>query len=281
LGIAVERERNGIGGGCFDPPANNLLKALRPDDLALLIPHLKPWMAEAGDVLCEPGDQVRTVHFPCGPGLVSFMVMLEDGRGVETALVGREGAVGGIVSQGRLPAYARAVVQFPGPLYRMESRELEQAKMRSPTLRHLFARYADCMVAQIFQAVACNAAHTIEQRTAKWLMAAMDRTGDHDVPLTQEQLASMLGVGRSYISRVVQSMKARGVLETRRGGLRVRDLDELRHLSCGCNDVVRNHFEEVLRGVYPTEEERALPTAGRGESVGEAVEQAARLSRLQ
>jgi CRP-like cAMP-binding protein len=183
------------------------------------------------------------------------MVMLEDGRGVETALVGREGALGGIVSQGRLPAYARAMVQFPGPFYRLEARELEQAKMHSPTLRHLFARYADCLVAQMFQSVACNAAHTIEQRAAKWLIAALERTGDHDVPLTQEQLAAMLGVGRSYISRVVQGMKSRGVLETRRGGVRVRDMDALRRLSCGCNAAVRNHFDEVLKGVYPTEDE--------------------------
>lgn len=247
-------------------PANNLLRALHADDLALLMPHLKPWQADAGTVLYEPGDQVQTVYFPCGPSLVSYMVMLEDGRGVETALVGREGALGGIVSQGRLPAYARAMVQFPGPFYRLEARELEQAKTQSATLRHLFARYADCLVAQIFQSVACNAAHTIEQRAAKWLVAALERTGDHDVPLTQEQLASMLGVGRSYISRVVQTMKSRGALETRRGGVRVHDMDELRGLSCGCNEAVRNHFDEVLRGVYPSERESTVLKLSMGSS---------------
>ncbi|HEV2623305.1 MAG TPA: Crp/Fnr family transcriptional regulator [Frateuria sp.] len=243
-------------------PANNLLRALRAEDLSLLMPCVKPWFAEAGTVLYEPGDSVHTVYFPCGPSLVSYVVMLEDGRGVETALVGREGALGGIVSQGRLPAYARGLVQFPGPFYRMESRELEEAKTQSPTLRHLFARYADCLLAQVFQSVACNATHTIEQRVAKWLVAALDRTGDHDVPLTQEQLASMLGVGRSYISRVVQGMKSRGVLETRRGGVRVRDKDELQRLSCGCNAAVRSHFNELLQGVYPTEEESTVLKLG-------------------
>lgn len=247
-------------------PANNLLRALHADDLAMLTPHLRPWHADAGAVLYEPGDQVQTVYFPCGPSLVSYMVMLEDGRGVETALVGREGALGGIVSQGRLPAYARAMVQFPGAFYRLEARELEQAKAQSATLRHLFARYADCLVAQIFQSVACNAAHTIEQRTAKWLVAALERTGDHDVPLTQEQLASMLGVGRSYISRVVQTMKSRGVLETRRGGVRVRDMDELQGLSCGCNEAVRHHFDDVLQGVYPSEHESTVLKMNLGSS---------------
>jgi CRP-like cAMP-binding protein len=146
-------------------------------------------------------------------------------------------------------------VQFSGMFLRMESAALEEAKMRSLTLRHLFARYADCMVAQIFQAVACNGAHTIEQRTAKWLQAALVRTGTDEVPLTQEQLAAMLGVGRSYISRVIRSLKQKGVLETKRGRLRVRDLDALNNLACRCNDAVKRHFEEVLSGVYPVEDE--------------------------
>ena len=165
------------------------------------------------------------------------------------------------MSQGRLPAYARAEVQFSGMFLRIESAALEEAKMRSLTLRHLFARYADCMVAQIFQAVACNGAHTIEQRTAKWLQAALVRTGTDEVPLTQEQLAAMLGVGRSYISRVIRSLKDKEVLETRRGRLRVRDHDALNSLACRCNDAVKRHFEEVLRGVYPVEDEAtAVPT---------------------
>ena len=83
----------------------------------------------------------------------------------------------------------------------------------------------------------------------------IDRTGDHDVPLTQEQLASMMGVGRSYVSRVIQSLKRRHLLETRRGGVRVRDLERLDSLSCGCNNALRRHFDQVLAGVYPTVEE--------------------------
>jgi CRP-like cAMP-binding protein len=137
----------------------------------------------------------------------------------------------------------------------MEAAALEDAKMHSLSLRHLFARYADCMVAQIFQAVACNAAHTIEQRTAKWLNAAIVRTAEHEVPLTQEQLAAMLGVGRSYISRVIRSLKERGILDTKRGRLCVRDEAALNALSCHCNESVKKHFDEVLSGVYPVEDE--------------------------
>lgn len=234
---------------------NNLLRALRPTDAAILHPYLEPWIGVRGQIIYEPGDPVRTVYFPCGPSLISYLVVLENGMAVETALIGREGAVGGVVSKGRLPAFARAEVQFPGPFLRMQIADLEEAKQQSATLGNLFARYADCLAAQVFQAGACNATHSIEQRTAKWLVSAVERTGGPDIPLTQDQLAAMLGVGRSYITRVLRTLKQRGILETRRGSLYIRDFEELRDLSCECNESVRAHFNDVLSGVYPTQDE--------------------------
>jgi len=233
-------------------PFNNLLRRLNDADYALLALYLTQDDAEAGDLLYNPGDNVETVHFPCGPSLVSYMVSNEDGRNVETILIGREGAVGGIVSQGYLPAYTRIAVKFGGPFARLNVGKLEAAKTKSRSLRNIFARYADCMLAQIFQATACNAIHSIEQRTAKWIISAMERTnGDGTVPLTHEQFATLLGVGRSYTSRVIQTFRAEGILETRRGSILVRNADALRIRSCLCNEAVKNHFEEVLRGVYP------------------------------
>ena len=236
-------------------PLNNLLRRLNAADFALIAPHLAEADANAGDVLYSPGDDVEIVHFPCGPSLVSYLVPNEDGRDVETILIGREGAVGGIVSQGNLPAYTRIMVKFAGPFVRLSIGKLDAAKAKSPTLSNVFARYADCLLAQIFQSTACNAIHSIEQRTAKWIISAMERTdGDEIVPLTHEQLATLLGVGRSYTSRVIQTFKAEGVLETRRGSILVRNADALKIRSCLCNDAVKDHFEEVLRGVYPDPE---------------------------
>src|SRR4051812_31352401 len=235
-------------------PFNNLLRRLNDADFALIAPHLVSEDAGPNDLLYRPGDNVEIVHFPCGPSLVSYMVANEDGRDVETILVGREGAVGGIVSQGFLPAYTRIIVKFAGPFVRLPLRKLDAAKAKSATLNNVFARYADCMLAQMFQSTACNAIHSIEQRTAKLIISAMERTdGDDAVPLTHEQLATMLGVGRSYASRVIQTFKAQGVLETRRGSILVRDREALQVRACLCNESVKNHFEEVLRGVYPTE----------------------------
>src|SRR3981189_608037 len=236
-------------------PYNNLLRRLSAADYALLAPHLIRDEAGPNDLLYSPGDDVAVVRFPGGRSRASYLVPNEDGRDVETILVGREGAVGGIVSQGYLPAYTRIMVKFGGPFARLPIAKLGAAKTKSATLRNIFARYADCMLAQIFQSTACNAIHSIEQRTAKWIISAMERTdGDNIVPLTHEQLATLLGVGRSYTSRVMQTFKAEGVVETRRGSILIRNREALRVRACLCNESVKNHFEEVLRGVYPAEE---------------------------
>lgn len=232
-------------------PHNNLLRALREPDYALIAPFLFEAKPSANDVLYNPGDNVDVVHFPCGPSMVSYLVSSEDGRDVETVLVGREGAVGGIVSLGRLPAYSRMVVKFGGGFVCLKTADLESAKARSPTLRHYFARYADCLLAQIFQSIACNAIHSTEQRAAKWMVAAIERTGGDVVPFTHEELAAMLGGGRSHTTRVLREFREKGLIETRRGSVLVRDHAGLKRVACQCNELVKIHFDEVLAGVYP------------------------------
>lgn len=230
---------------------NNLIDSLRPTERTLLASKLNSWHGDVGKVIHSPGQSVEWAYFPLDRAMVSYRVTFDDGREVETALIGREGAVGGIVSRGHLPAFALAVVQFDGCFGRISLTELEALKTREPRIAELFNRYADCLVAQIFQAGACNASHTIEQRAAKWLIAACERTGSDELSLTQDQLAGLLGVGRSYTTRVIGRFKAEGVVETRRGRLTVRDRDRLAAAACDCDHAVRRHFETVLRGVYP------------------------------
>jgi Crp-like helix-turn-helix domain len=244
-----------------DRPFNNLLRRLNETDFALIAPHLAQEQAGTNDLLYNPGDDVETVHFPCGSSLVSYLVPNEDGRDVETILIGREGAVGGIVSQGYLPAYTRIMVKFGGPFARLNIGRLGAAKAKSATLRNVFARYADCMLAQIFQSTACNAVHSIEQRTAKWILSAMERTGGEDVvPLTHEQLATLLGVGRSYTSRVIHTFKAEGVLETRRGSIVVRNPGALRIRSAFAMRPSKTTLKRFCEGCTPPPK-KAIETA--------------------
>jgi hypothetical protein len=230
---------------------NNLLATLGKADSAALEPCLRVIRVKRGNILHERGADICCTYFPCGGSIVAFDVLVGDGRLVQTTLIGREGAVGGVVSRGHLPAYARARVIFAGELQRIKIAELERAKARSPVLAQLFVRYSDCLLAQIMQSAACNATHPIEQRLAKWLRFALDRTGNDEVALTQEQLSNMLGVSRPHISLVIKRLKALEILDTRRGTLCVRDPNRLQQICCGCHDAVRKHFETVLKGVYP------------------------------
>jgi CRP-like cAMP-binding protein len=232
---------------------SDLLSALRQDDLALLEPKLGECRLKSGEIIYNPGDNVDFCYFPTEGAMSSYFVEMDDGMAVETILVGREGALGGIVSQGSLPSYARANVLHEGVFLRITMRDLEAAKERSSAIEHLFNRYADCVMAQVFQSIACNAVHTIEQRAAKWLSAAVDRIGRNDVTMTQEQLASMMGIGRSYASRVLQRFKRDGMVRTRRGGIEVLDRAGLKERACACNDQVDGHFRRVLGEVYPRE----------------------------
>jgi biotin operon repressor len=237
---------------------NNLLDHLQPNDFKLIAPHLKGLHAASNEVLYDHGQNIGTVYFPCGPTLVSFQITMEDGSAIETMIIGREGAVGGIVSNGKLPAFSRIMVQFGGNFYSLPINVLDSAKSASKSLDSLFARYADCTMAQIFQSTACNALHGIEQRTAKWILAAVDRTGESEVPLTQERLSAMLGVGRSYISRVIGQLKQEKILSVKRGRLVILNHNLLARKSCRCNDAVRAHFDTVLKGIYPDDNENAV-----------------------
>jgi CRP-like cAMP-binding protein len=235
--------------GSTDRPANHFLRHLNDRDFALIAPYLEHGEAVANQILYNAGDEIESVLFPCGPCLVSYVVAIEDGREIESILVGREGLVGSTDSDAYLPAYSGIVVKVGGPLVRLPVDELAAAKLQSASLREAFARYASCLLAQLLQSTACNAVHSIEQRAAKWINSAIERTGNAVVPFTHEQLASMLGVGRSYASRVIQTFKNENIVETRRGAIVVRNRAALHVRSCGCNTWVMNYFEEVLGGV--------------------------------
>lgn len=231
-------------------PGNLLLDGLQPEDRALLDPYLDYVICERGETLFEVGASVRTIAFPCDQTVVSLMVVMRDGRGAETATVGREGAVGGIVSSGFLPASTQAVVQLGGPLLRLDAHRLQEAKARSPALRNLFTRYADCLLAQVLQSVACNALHPIEARCLRWLLTLQDRIGTETLPVTQELLATMLGVQRTYLTRILRTLSRQGLIEVGRGRITMRSRLQAEAAACECHGVVRRHYEAVLGAIY-------------------------------
>ncbi len=230
---------------------NRLLDILDEADRALLLPNLAPIDLGRGMTLFQPGDDVTHAYFPQAGSMVSLVIIMPDGKVAEAATVGREGAIGGLISLGHKPAFARAVVQIPGPALRVDTDVIEDAKHRSPRFRDVFARYADCLLAQVLQSVCCNVLHTLEARCCRWLLTTQDRVGANELPMTQEFLAEILGVQRTTVTAVAGALQEKGVISYHRGRIRVLDRPRLEALACDCHGCVRDHFERVLPGVYP------------------------------
>ncbi len=233
--------------------AGNRLLCTFPDELRQSINgEMSLVRLGAGETVLRRGVDVDHSLFPFGTAMISLSIDLDDGRSVEVASIGREGAVGGIVSCGHAPAFSRAVVTVAGPAMRLPMGIIEQAKTGSGHLRNLFCRYSDYLLAQIMQTVACNSFHPIEARAARWLLTAQDRAGDR-LELTQEALAGLLGVQRTTVNAVARELQDEGLITTRRGIIQVHDREGLKRRTCECYDRVEHFFGDIVgeRGTGP------------------------------
>jgi CRP-like cAMP-binding protein len=224
---------------------NRLLSTFSPEARALVEPHGELVELNPGDVVLVRGDQVRSSLFPVGPTMVTMSVELSGGRTVEVASVGREGAVGGIVSCGHAPAFSRSEVLVGGPAFKVPMEALEDAKGRSPFIANLFCRFSDYLLSQVMQSAACNAFHSIPERAARWLLLAQDRAGDR-IELTQEAFAGLLGVQRTTVNAVIRQLQDEGLIATGRGRIRVTDRAGLKRRSCECYERLEEHFGAVI-----------------------------------
>ena len=224
---------------------NRLLSTFSREARALIEPHGEMIDLRSGDSVLTRGEQVNSSLFPFGPTMVSLTVELRGGRSAEVASIGREGAVGGIVSCGHAPAFSRAEVLVPGPGFRVPMEALEDAKKRSPFISNLFCRFSDYLLAQVMQSVVCNAYHSIPERAARWLLLSQDRAGDR-IELTQEAFAALLGVQRTTVNAVVQELASEGLIATGRGRIRVIDRAGLKRRSCECYERIEDHFGAVI-----------------------------------
>jgi CRP-like cAMP-binding protein len=206
---------------------------------------------QTGDVLFEAGEDVEFVHFPADGMIAALVLNLSDGATAEAAMIGREGAVGGVISDGAKPAFTRGVVQLGGSALRLSTERLDKAKQKSATLRDHMARYADCLLAQVLQSVGCNAAHDVDARLSRWLLSIRDRTGRNELRITQEFISQMLGVRRSYVTRIIGLLEHDRIISKRRGVIEILDGAKLELRSCECYGDLRRHFDELLPKVYP------------------------------
>lgn len=224
---------------------NRLLSTFTAEARALVEPFGTVIQLDVDETVQSRGTHVNSTLFPFGTAMVSLVVDLSTGRSIEVASIGHEGAVGGIVSCGHAPAFARAQVIVAGPALQVPMEALEDAKMRSGLIRNLFCRYSDYLLSQVMQSVACNSFHSIEQRAARWLLTAQDRAGP-TIELTQEAFAALLGVQRTTVNAVVRTLQEEGLITTRRGRIQVIDRAGLKARACECHDAVERHFAAVI-----------------------------------
>ncbi|WP_191060666.1 Crp/Fnr family transcriptional regulator [Geminicoccus harenae] len=225
---------------------NRLLATLGPAERELLLPGAEVVELAAGTVLVDSGDDVLSTYFPISGMVAALVVVMADGSVAEAATIGREGAIGGVVSAGHKPAFARAIVQLPGSCLRIETARLEAGKARSPRLHDLFARYADALLAQVLQSVVCNVLHPLDQRCCRWLLSTMDRADSVELEITQEFLAQMLGVQRTTMTRTLGDLDRRGLIRQARGRIIIRSREGLEASSCECHASVYRHFRRIL-----------------------------------
>jgi CRP-like cAMP-binding protein len=228
---------------------NRLLQMLPESGRAALDEHLQSVQLREGDVLAEPGDEIRNVYFPHS-GIVSFMVALGDGALVQTFMVGRDGVVGAAQALDTKTSVNKILVQVSGSASVIDRAPLRAIVERHPSIRSVLAAHEQFLVADIQQTAACNARHSVQSRASRWIIRMRDLTGD-DFPLTQDCLAAMIGVRRSSVTDIASEMQHEGAISYTRGKLHIADSAALERLSCECHKAIRKHYLSLLGTPWP------------------------------
>lgn len=230
------------------PKQNHLLAALPDADLALLTPHLEHVPMPLGQMLFEPGSQMRHAYFPT-TSIVSLHYVTESGASAETAGVGNEGVVGVSLFMGGDTTSSSAVVQTAGHAWRLDRHILKDEFNRGGALQRLLLRYTQALMTQMAQTAVCNRHHSVEQQLCRWLLLTLDRLPDRELVMTQELVASMLGVRRESVTDAAGHLQAAGYIRYRRGHIGVLDRAGLERSVCECYGVVKKELDRLLSDV--------------------------------
>lgn len=230
------------------PNQNHLLAALPKEEFERLSPHLELVPMRLGEFLYEPDEQLRHAYFPT-TSIVSLHYVTESGASAETAGVGNEGVVGIALFMGGNTTSSSAVVQTAGQAYRLDGRILKGEFDRGGFTQRLLLRYTQALMTQMSQTAACYRHHSIEQQLCRFLLLTLDRSPTHELVMTQELVASMLGVRREGITAAAGRLQQEGFIRYRRGHIAVMDRSGLASRACECYGVVKDEVERLLSDV--------------------------------
>jgi CRP-like cAMP-binding protein len=229
---------------------NLLLAALSAAQLKRLARNMEAIEMPLGDVLYESGRHLSHVYFPT-TSIISLLYVLESGASSQIAVVGNDGVIGVSLFMGGETTPSRAVVQSAGVGYRLPDRAIKDEFHRGGPLQHLMLRYTQALITQMAQTAVCNRHHSVDQQLSRWLLHSIDRLGVPHITMTQELIATMLGVRREGVTEAAGKLQDAGVIRYRRGHISVLDRPKLEKLSCECYDVVRRETARLLPWVAP------------------------------
>ena len=239
------------------PNQNHLLAALTAAEFERLAAHLELVPMPLGEMLYEPGGELQHAYFPT-TAVVSLHYVMASGASAESAGVGNEGMVGISMFMGGDTTPSSAVVQIAGHAYRLAGCLLKQEFKRAGLMQRLLLRYTQALITQMTQTGACNRHHAVEQQLCRWLLLTLDRVPSHDFVVTQELVASMLGVRREGITAAAGKLQQAGIIRYRRGHIAVLDRSGLEKLTCECYAVVRTELDRLLSDVQYRQESPQL-----------------------
>ena len=227
------------------PRHNQLLAALPAAAWARWQPHLERVELAYGQVLCESGASPRFAIFPT-TAIVSLLHITQDGGSAEVAVVGNDGVVGLSLFMGGNATPGRAVVQSAGHGYRLRAQAVrEELDCTGPVLRTLL-RYTHALIAQVAQTALCNRFHSIDQQLCRRLLLGLDRSPSDELLMTQELVASLLGVRREGVTAAALKLQEAGVIRYARGHIAVLDRARLEQRTCECYSTAKREYERLL-----------------------------------
>lgn len=229
---------------------NHLLEALPAAELERLTAHLEPVSLLLGNSLYEHGGQLQHAYFPLS-AIVSLHYVTGSGASAEIAGVGNEGMVGVSLFMGGNTTPSSAVVQTAGLALRLERSIVKTEFDRGGAMQRLLLRYTQALMSQMSQTAVCNRHHSVEQQLCRWLLMALDRVPSGQLVMTQELVASMLGVRREGITEAAGNLQKAGFIRYRRGHIAVLGRSGLESLSCECYAVVRKEHLRLFADIPP------------------------------
>jgi CRP-like cAMP-binding protein len=225
--------------------ANRILNALTRDEFERLSLYLEYVKMPLGEVLCRPNEPITHVYFP-NSGAVSLVSTFEDGDSVEVGMVGNEGMFGVCAFLGSIATPLEAIVQLEGDGLRMRADVLRAEFKKGGQLQDLLLRYTQAFLTQVAQGAACNRAHGVGGRLAKWLLMSQDRAHSKELGLTHEFISQMLGIRRAGVTEAAGQLKQLGLINYRRGNVTILDREGLEAASCECYPILKKEFVRLL-----------------------------------